>query len=220
MEDININYITLLFNRNHSTEHSEESIKDILLKSLNREYYIFFDNSDTFKGTQQMFFESKFNDVIENILKSSLLEYSLTEEDIEFNTSIKNEVKNLMSKMNEVPYMDEEPSYKTALMQRKKPLKRREIKQIIKDVKITKKPNLTQENNENIMDFFSALSKNIRFNKNFTQVEENTTISSARKTSRVIILEQMDKSDIAKIKNRRKIKPKRKGAFIGGLYKS
>ena len=36
MEDININYITLLFNRNHSTEHSEDSIKDILLKSLNQ----------------------------------------------------------------------------------------------------------------------------------------------------------------------------------------
>ena len=93
MEDININYITLLFNRNYSTEHSEVSIEDVLLKSLNREYYLFFDNSDIFKGTQQMYFETKFNDVIENILKSSLLEYDLTEEDIEFNKTVKKEVK-------------------------------------------------------------------------------------------------------------------------------
>ena len=207
MEDININYITLLFNRNYSTEHSEVSIKDVLLKSLNREYYLFFDNSDIFKGTQQMYFETKFNDVIENILKSSLLEYDLTEEDIEFNTTVKREVKNLLSKMNEISYVDEGPLYKMNLTQKKKPIKRVDLKQIIKDVKITKKPNLTQQNNENIMDFFSALSKNIRFNKNFAQIEENLTISSARKTSRVIILEQMDKSEIVKIKNRRKIKP-------------
>ena len=57
------------------------------------------------------------------------------------------------------------------------------------------------------MDFYSILSKNIRFNSNFTQIEENVNISNAKKLPRIIILEQMENREILKIKNKRKIKP-------------
>lgn len=70
---------------------------------------------------------------------------------------------------------------------------------MINGVRVSKKKDYTQENNENILSFLKRIGKNISF-------RELSYISNAIKTSNVVSLTQMDKSSILKIKKSKKYK--------------
>ena len=156
MEEINITYITNYFNKTYKLQEDETNIKAELMKVLANEYYIFFNNSDVFKGDIKIYKETNFYIFIDNILKSKFTDYTLSKEDIENNNKIKVNTKEKISQFNERTYINLEPSFKSILTLKKDPIKKEEIKQNL-DIKISKKQVLNKENNEKIMDFYSIL---------------------------------------------------------------